>query len=79
MSLPRRANGIRDLAAQMASKKLAGVNARQAVSDRIGYAVATVIGGLVTTFAGWWGLVAVVTLYAFSASRAYRRYRTLQA
>jgi predicted MFS family arabinose efflux permease len=79
MALPRRANGIRALASQMASKKLTEVAARQTVSDRLGYGVAAVIGAAAFHYGGprWLGLVLAV--YVCSAVLAYRRYKRLSA
>jgi uncharacterized membrane protein (DUF4010 family) len=76
-TLPRRANGIRTLAAQMATKKLNEINARQAVSDRIGYAVAAIIGAVASEYFGTAGIAIVVGVYAVSGVLAYRRYRAL--
>lgn len=67
-ALPRRANGIRSLAASMARQKLV----RQTVSDRISYAVAALIGAAAFKLAGQPGIAVVLVLYLASAYRAYR-------
>jgi hypothetical protein len=74
LKIPRRANGIRRLAADMASRKISEVNARQSVSDRIGYAVSTLIGAAAFHYGGELAVGALVLLYAVSASVAYSRY-----
>jgi len=77
-ALPRRANRIRALAADMASIKLRETNARQAVSDRIGYAIAVVGGAAAYHFGGTRAVEGVVLLYAIAASMAHARYRRLK-
>jgi hypothetical protein len=78
-TLPRRAKTIRAVAAQLAHKHETETGARQAVSDRIGYAVAAVLGAVAY---GWLGRVAVVVLvglYAVSAIRAHQNYLKVKA
>lgn len=78
-TLPRRANTIRSLAAQLAHKKMTEDGARQAVSDRIGYLVASLIGAAVFRYVGWPGVEALGALYAGSAWLAYRRHKKIAA
>ncbi len=74
-TLPRRANTIRALAAQLAHRKMTEDGARQAVSDRIGYLVAAIIGAAVFRYLGWSGVQALGILYAASAWLAHRRWK----
>ena len=78
-SIPRRANRIRQVAADMASRKLREVNARQAVSDRIGYAVAVTIGAIALHFGGVYVVEAIVVLYIIGAKVAFSRYKKARA
>lgn len=78
-TLPRRANTIRALAATMAQKKLSETNARQAVSDRIGYAAAAMIGAFAFKYGGEGATAAIVLLYAVSAVFAHRRHKKATA
>lgn len=76
-ALPRRHGKIRELAVQLASKKLTETNARQAVSDRIGYAVSLGVGAAAFNYGGEKAVVVALLLYAWSAVRAYNRYRSI--
>lgn len=78
-TLPRRANTIRAVAATMAHKHETEMFARQAVSDRIGYAVACVLGAVAYRFFGQTGVGVLVALYAVTAIRAHRKYQKLKA
>ena len=75
MSLPRRANGIRTLAADMAARKLAEVSQRQAVSDRVSYALAVLLGAGAFKYAGWNLVGGIAALQLLGAVVAYRRWR----
>lgn len=75
IKLPRRANGIRRLAADMAHRKLTELTARQAISDRIGYGIAALLGATAFHFGGSYAVEALTALYGLSAARAYWRYR----
>lgn len=72
--VPRRANQVAKFAAEVAAKQVARVQARQHVSDKIGYAVAVSIGAIAGYLAWWAGLVAI-GFYAATAYRATARYR----
>jgi hypothetical protein len=78
-TLPRRANTIRAVAASMAHKHEREVGARQAVSDRIGYAVAAVLGSIAYRYFGQMGVAVLVALYAISALRAHQQYLKVKA
>lgn len=86
-TLPRRANTIREAAAQLAQRKLeeeAGKLAvslelrerRKAVSDRIGCALAVLMGAIAFRVAGWWALV-LVAGYGVGAWRSYLAWRRM--
>lgn len=77
-ALPRRANTIRALSASMAARKLTEVAARQAVSDRIGYGVAAILGAVAFHSFGENGVFGMCVLYVISAMRAYRKWRVLK-
>lgn len=77
-TLPRRANTIRAIAVQIAHKKMTEVGARQAVSDRIGYLVAALIGASAFRYFGWMGVEVMGVLYAASAWLAHRRYQKIR-
>lgn len=88
-TLPRRAGKIRELATQLgkeyASQRIreaAGVqvkiDARQAVSDRIGYGLAVVIGAALVSLLGWWGVLGALALNAVGVVRSYRRWKALK-
>lgn len=76
-TLPRRSNTIRSLAAAMAHKKMTEVGQRQAVSDRIGYMVAVVLGAAAMTLGGRPAVAVVLGLYGAIAFRAYRRWKAM--
>jgi hypothetical protein len=76
-TLPRRANTIRALAASMAAERRSLEAARQAISDRIGYAVAALIGVGAYRYFGRQGVEALVALYAVSVVMSYRRLRRM--
>lgn len=78
-TLPRRANTIRALAISMTQKKLSETNARQAVSDRIGYAAAALIGAFAFKYGGPGATLAIIGLYIASAVLAHRRHAKLKA
>jgi hypothetical protein len=78
-TLPRRANTIRAVAAQLAHKHETESFARQAVSDRIGYAVAAVVGAAAYALFGKPAIGVLIMLYAVSAVRAHRKYLKIKA
>ena len=73
-SLPRRARQIHRFAHDLASHRLSVLSLRQAASDKIGYAVATVIGAAAFHYAGEGAVLILVEVYLFNALRAYRKY-----
>ena len=74
-TLPRRANGIRALAAEMGATLASKTLARQAVSDRISYALAFALGCLVFAAGGWYGAALGACFYGWRAHRSYRAWR----
>lgn len=74
-TLPRRANQISRLANLIAQNRLQTLAARQSVSDRIGYGIASLIGAGAYRIGGQTALLALVGIYGVSAVVAYRRYR----
>lgn len=72
--VPRRAKQVAHLAAEVAARQVVRVQARQHVSDKIGYWVAVTIGAVAGYFAWWAGLL-VISFYGLTAYRAVRRYR----
>lgn len=72
-TLPRRANTIRAVAAQLADRRLREVTLRQAVSDRIGYLVASMLGAGAMRYFGMRGVQALACLYVLAALFAYWR------
>jgi hypothetical protein len=72
--VPRRANQVKKLAAEVAAKQVARVLRRQAVSDKIGYAIAVTVGA-VAGWSAWWAGLVVIAFYSMSAVRAYRQFR----
>lgn len=75
--LPRRANTIRAVSREIASKQLVEFTARHVLSYRIGYVVAVLTGGVAFWLVGWRALASIVALYAVGAWRAYRHYRAV--
>ncbi len=76
-TLPRRANTIRALAASFADRKLTEVNSRQAVSDKIGYAVAVLLGAIAYRYGGRGWVAVTMGGYLFNAWIAHRRWKQL--
>lgn len=74
-TLPRRANTIRAAAISLAAKHEAAVALRQAVSDRIGYALAFLLGALVLWIGGGYGVALGACFYGRRAYRSYRAWR----
>lgn len=77
--IPRRANRIRALAVSLAADRRRLEVARQAVSDRIGYMVAAVIGAVVYARYGQRGVEVLAALYALSAFFSYRKFKRVSA
>lgn len=75
LKLPRRARQISQMANAIAADRLRVLSLRQAVSDRIGYAVAVTLGAL-AKWASWWAVGLLVVGYVIAAVVAYRRYRS---
>jgi hypothetical protein len=76
-TLPRRANTIRQLSAAMAHKKLTEDGQRQAASDKIGYAVAVLLGAVAFMYGGKLAVVGLIVVYLLNAVRAYQRWKAL--
>lgn len=76
-TLPRRANTIRAVAAGLAAKHEALVAARQAVSDRVSYTLAFLLGALTFGVGGWYGVALGACFYGWLAYRSYRAWKAV--
>ena len=76
MNLPRRANQISRMANAIAVDRLRVASLRQSVSDRIGYAIAVLLGAWVSQVGAPWAVYALASCYLLAALAAYRRYLT---
>lgn len=61
----------------MAHRTLTIVEARADVSNRIGYALAVVLGAVVSGLLGWWAVLVLGVFYCLGAWGAYRRWKAL--
>ncbi len=76
-TLPRRANTIREVASTLADIRLRIVTARQVISDRIGYIVASILGAATYHYFGRIGLAVLCALYAVRVVNAYHAWKEL--
>lgn len=77
MRLPHRANTLRAIAASMANRELMRATQRQAVSDKIGYAVAVVMGAAAWRYGGRLWVAVLCAGYVFNAWMAHRKWQRL--